>query len=124
MDCNAVQPGVTVRVVRLESTEGYLIASRHIECRRAGTVGTVKRYVPGHGGDVWFVAHEGSDDIGAYMFTELEPEGHPARCVEAVEAVGGDPETVQELVGELRRLVNEMEDIEQRHDARRLRRRK
>lgn len=102
MDCNAVNPGMTVRVVRLEGTEGMLIHNRHLACRKVGVVGIVKGYVPGHGGDVWFVAHEGSDDVGAYMFTEMEPEGHAAQCVQAIEAIGGSPETVAELVTALK----------------------
>lgn len=74
MDCNAIQPGLRVKVKKLEGTKGFLINSKHLAVRRKGVRGTVKNWVPGHGGDVWFVQHDNSDDVGAYCFTELEPE--------------------------------------------------
>lgn len=72
MDCNDVKEGLKVRISKLQPTDGMIIAHRHLRCRSKGITGTVKHYVPGHGGDVWFVGHDGSDDIGAYCFTELE----------------------------------------------------
>lgn len=29
-------------------------------------------YVAGHGGDVWFVKHDGTDEVGAYALSELD----------------------------------------------------
>lgn len=72
MDCNSIKQGIRVRTTALEDTKGMMIAPRHLECRAAGIVGTVRADVPGHGGDVWFVAHDGGDEVGAYCFTELE----------------------------------------------------
>ena len=72
MLCNDVKPWLRVRTVKLGETTGMLIAEKHLNCRRAGVTGTVQHYVPGHGGDVWFVAHD-DGTVGAYRFTELEP---------------------------------------------------
>jgi hypothetical protein len=74
MDCNAVKAGLRVKTIRLEGIEGMLINPRHLTVRREGVTGTVKEWAPGHGGDVWFVQHDNSEEIGAYCFTELEPE--------------------------------------------------
>lgn len=74
MDCNAVQSGLRVKTTKLEGTEGMLIVPKHLVVRREGVIGTVKNWVPGHGGEVWFVQHDDSDEVGAYLFTELEPE--------------------------------------------------
>lgn len=72
MDCNAVKPHLRIRTVKLGDTKGMFIKPRHLDCRREGVIGTVLSYVPGHGGDVWFVQHDGSDEIGAYVFDEME----------------------------------------------------
>lgn len=73
MDCNAVKVGLKVKTTKLGETTGMMIASKHLDCRAEGRVGEVKGYVPGHGGDVWFVAHDNSNEVGAYVFTEMEP---------------------------------------------------
>lgn len=72
MDCNDVKPGMKVKVGKLRGTKGVLIHHKHLVVRRAGVTGTVTGYVPGHGGDVWWVKHDDSDDTGAYSLTELE----------------------------------------------------
>ena len=74
MDLNKIQPGLRVKTTRLDrDTRGMFIVYKNMVVRREGVVGTVKSYAAGHGGDVWFVAHDGSDDVGAYIFTEFEP---------------------------------------------------
>lgn len=62
-----IQTGDRVRVVKLDSTTGMLIADRHLQARRVGATGIVRNYVPGHGGDVWFVEHD-DGSIGAYLY--------------------------------------------------------
>jgi hypothetical protein len=54
--------------------------------RAPGITGVVASYVPGHGGDVWFVRHDNTLDVGAYIFTELEPINSDALLKEVVEA--------------------------------------
>lgn len=76
MDCNSVKPGLRVRTGRLEKTDGMCIAPQYLASRAEGKTGEVLSYVPGHGGDVWFVRHDEHNeesDVGAYVFTELEP---------------------------------------------------
>lgn len=72
MNSNQVKSGLKVRITKLGETNGMLIMQRHLDCRREGAIGIVDGYVPGHGGDVWWVKHEDSDDIGAYVFDEME----------------------------------------------------
>ena len=65
-----------VKVKRINETLGYMVHPKHINARKLGAIGIVKNWVPGHGGDVWFVQHSNdSNDIGAYTFTELELHG-------------------------------------------------
>lgn len=72
MNCNEVKVGLRVKIIKLDDTQGMLIKLRHLECRKEGITGTVKGFVPGHGGDVWWVQHDGSEEVGAYCFTEME----------------------------------------------------
>jgi len=65
--------GSRFKVTELQSTRGFIIDQRHLDCRRLGATGTYHGYVPGHGGDVWWIRHDHSENIGAYCFTELEP---------------------------------------------------
>ena len=66
--------GTRVRTAdKLDDARGMMVAPKYIECRRCGITGVVKGYVPGHGGDVWWVAHDGTADVGAYCYTEITP---------------------------------------------------
>jgi hypothetical protein len=53
-----------------EECASFLVHNRHIEARKPGSVGTYHGYVPGAGGDVWWVLHE-DNTVGAYEFTEV-----------------------------------------------------
>lgn len=77
------EPGSKVVThAELDSTSGMMVSPRHIECRRPSAKGTVRGWVPGHGGDVWWVEHE-DGTVGAYCFNELEftPEEQAVRDV-------------------------------------------
>jgi hypothetical protein len=74
MNLSDMKPGLIVRVARLEDTTGMFVAERHMTVRQVGAVGIVTGYVPGHGGDVFWVHHHDTDQVGAYIFTELEPQ--------------------------------------------------
>ena len=63
--------GDRVLVTRLGSTVGMSIIQRHLDVRREGASGTVTGWVPGHGGDVWWVLHDESEDVGAYSVDEM-----------------------------------------------------
>jgi hypothetical protein len=73
MNCNEVKDGLRVKITKLGETRGMLINPRHLDVRAEGKKGVVSGYVAGHGGDVWWVRHD-SGSVGAYMFTEFEPE--------------------------------------------------
>ena len=71
MDVNSIKQGLKVCVVEDNGTEGMLIKPQHLDIRQIGKTGTILNYVPGHGGDVWFVQQD--DGVAAYCFNELEP---------------------------------------------------
>jgi hypothetical protein len=74
MDCNNVKPNLRVKTnAKLGKTDGMTIKEKHLDVRKPEVTGTVLNYVPGHGGDVWFVKHDDSEDVGAYCFDEFEP---------------------------------------------------
>jgi hypothetical protein len=81
MNDSEVKIGMRVKIGKLGETTGMLIQPRHLDCRKEGVTGTVKGWVPGHGGDVWWVAHDNSDDVGAYVFNEMEPTPNIPICV-------------------------------------------
>jgi hypothetical protein len=64
--------GMKVEVYRLGETTGMSIVPDHLWNRKVGITGTLAAHVPGHGGDVWFVTHDGSDRVGAYALDELK----------------------------------------------------
>ena len=64
--------GTKLRVIRLVSTDGMIIATHNLTNRRLGNVEYVGP-VPGHGGDIWWCRHP-EEDIAAYRcWDELEP---------------------------------------------------
>lgn len=70
---DGISGGLRVRVTKLKSDgRGFLVKDEHLECRREGVTGTIRGWVPGAGGDLWWVHHDDSEEIGAYIFTELE----------------------------------------------------
>lgn len=73
MNLDDIKPGITVITGKLGNTTGMMIADKHLLVRQEGVLGTVLDYVPGHGGDVWFVRHGDTPAIGAYVFNEFEP---------------------------------------------------
>jgi hypothetical protein len=75
MQDSKVHPGLRIVTRRLkkDGTKGMLIHAKHLSVRRRDVTGTIIQAVAGHGGDVWFVQHDESDQVGAYAFTEMEP---------------------------------------------------
>jgi len=68
-----VRAGLRVRITSLESTKSWLVKQPHLDCRRVDVTGTVKGAVPQHGRLVWWVEHDGSNEVGAYGFPEMAP---------------------------------------------------
>ena len=81
MECNDVKIGMRVRTAQDvqaygKQVKGMMINAKHLQARRANAIGNVRGYVPGHGGDVWWVEHaDGS--VAAYCFNEMEGENAP-----------------------------------------------
>ena len=53
-----------------EGAKGFLVQGKHIDARVPNTIGTYIGWVPGAGGDVWWIKHE-DGSVGAYEYTEL-----------------------------------------------------
>jgi hypothetical protein len=66
-----ISQGMKVRVIKDEGTKGMMITADILNRRQVGAEGTVLNYVPGHGGDVWFVQQ--ANGVAAYCYTELSP---------------------------------------------------
>jgi len=60
---------VTVKPA-LESTDGMLINCKHLDVRRPNATGRYIGWVPGHGGDVWWVEHD-DGIVAAYSYNEI-----------------------------------------------------
>lgn len=73
MELNKVKIGLRVKITRLEDTKGMMIKRQHLDVRTVGARGEVIGYVPGHGGDVWWIRHN-DGAVGAYVFNEFELE--------------------------------------------------
>ena len=74
MELENIRIGMHVKVIADIGTMGMFVKPKHLALRRVGATGTIIDYVPGHGGDVWWVRHDDNEgkDIAAYSFTELE----------------------------------------------------
>lgn len=56
----------------LHPTTGMLIKREYLDRRRPGATGTIKGYVAGHGGDIYWVEHEDDKSVSAYGWMEFE----------------------------------------------------
>ncbi len=76
MELENIRIGMHVKVIADNGTMGMFIKPEHLALRQVGTTGTILDYVPGHGGDVWWVRHDGNEgkDIAPYSFRELAEE--------------------------------------------------
>lgn len=77
IDCSKLRPGIAVKVVKLETTDGMIAPPEVIAARDEGELGVTLRALPGHGGDVWLVKHD-NGTTGAYCYTELSEIGTEA----------------------------------------------
>lgn len=76
---NQITIGMVVETVgELEDTTGYIVPEGSLDQRRPGLWGMVKGFVPGHGGDVWWVEHP-DGTVAPYCYTEFTaaPGAHP-----------------------------------------------
>jgi len=72
MNPNSVKVGLYVKIVKLGDTKGMFIKQQYLDVRQVGVTGIITGYVSGHGGDVWWIKHDGADQVGAYAFDEFE----------------------------------------------------
>lgn len=71
MQENKIAPNLKVITnPTLGTTTGMLIKQHCLDNRKPMEKGTILGFVPGHGGDVWWVQH--SHGVAAYWFDEFE----------------------------------------------------
>jgi len=71
MNCDKVRVGLIVRTnKRLGKTIGFSVVQKHLDARKPNKAGVISGYVPGHGGDVWWVKHN-DGTTGAYVYNEF-----------------------------------------------------
>ncbi len=51
---------------------GILVEEEFLNKRKPGQKGVIVKYVDGHGGDIYYVKHDNSDDISVYGWYEME----------------------------------------------------
>lgn len=71
-----VKAGQRVKVVKIVSTEGFMIHPKHLKVRAVGVTGTTINSIEGHGGEVWWIKQD-NGAIGAYIYYEFELENNP-----------------------------------------------
>ena len=71
MNENDVKVGLKVKVICLGDTAGMQVNKKYLDARTVGATGVIGGYVPGHGGDVWWV-NQDDGNIGVYVFNEFE----------------------------------------------------
>ncbi len=73
MELQEVESGLKIRTAAvLGGTDGMLVKPRYLTARKPGAEGEVHSFVPGHGGDVWFVDHGQGSVAAYYCFDEFE----------------------------------------------------
>jgi hypothetical protein len=58
------------KIMSKEECRGFFVHPKHLDSRRPKELAEYWGYVPGAGGDVWWVKHQ-DETIGAYMYTEV-----------------------------------------------------
>ena len=72
MDINKVEDGMRVKTnPQLGETTGMLVVQKHLDACQPNKEGVLGGYVPGHGGDVWWVRHD-DGTTGVYVFDEFD----------------------------------------------------
>ncbi len=61
----------TTSEFKKDATIGFLVAQKNLDNRKNDVIGRVIGYVPGCGGDVWWVNHQ-DDSVGPYVYDEFE----------------------------------------------------
>lgn len=83
------QPGMKVRInCQPDNTPGFFIVKDLLANRKAETTGVLYDYVPGHGGDVWYVIHEETPVVKVNGVDEWERSGIAPYSVSEMSEVG------------------------------------
>ncbi len=71
---STIKDGMHVKTNKsLGDTRGMCVAQKHLDARGRNKTGVIDGFVPGHGGDVYWIKHDSDHSIGAYTFEEFEP---------------------------------------------------
>lgn len=98
--------GTLIRThAELEDSRGFLVVPKHLRARRPDAPGIIDEVVPGHGGDVYWVQHEGVADHAVYCFSEFELEG------------AGRPDAVAAVLSELESASRKFPNFHSGHEG-------
>lgn len=61
---------ITDKILPEKECGGFFVKPKHIECRKPSVNGIYSGWVPGAGGDVWWIEHE-DGTVGAYLYDEV-----------------------------------------------------
>lgn len=67
---NGTKVKIKDEIAPKEDCGGFLVQQKYIDARRPSEIATYTGWVPGCGGDVWWVTHD-DGTVGAYLFNEL-----------------------------------------------------
>jgi hypothetical protein len=58
----------------LGTTSGILVKNHHLDARKPSTLGVIRGWVAGHGGDIYWVQHgkDFGEDVAVYCWSEFE----------------------------------------------------
>ncbi len=62
---------ISEKIMESKETGGFLVKDKYIISRRPNQEGIYRGWVPGAGGDLWWIEHQ-DGTIGAYMYNELQ----------------------------------------------------
>lgn len=61
---------ITSKILPQKECGGFFVKEKHIECRKPSINGIYRGWVPGAGGDIWWIEHE-DGTVGAYTYEEV-----------------------------------------------------
>ena len=71
MEKYEVKNGKRVRIVKLGDMKDTNVEPENWHAIKLGETGKIIGHVPGSGGEIWLVKHDGSEQVGAYRFDEF-----------------------------------------------------
>ena len=62
---------IKARIAPNSRCKHFFVAQKHIDCRKPNATGKFLGWIPGGGGDLWWIQHNETNDVGAYLYKEV-----------------------------------------------------